>query len=117
MNQRKQLKTINQQRMRFRASFERYGEKPAYRGFPIPTLLLKDVCRIDTGEQVTDHLWFTVGAWTPPNLIQGERIEFDARVKIYEKGYQGRLAEERGEAWYSLDYKLSHPTKCYRVAT
>lgn len=110
---RHKLKGIHRQRLRFEATFERYGEKPAFRGPPITTLLLTHVIRLDTGEVATDHLWFTEtkGFAQLGNLQQGDKVQFDARVSQYVKGYRGRRAEELGEAWYAIDYRLSFPTK------
>jgi len=106
---RKQLKAINGQRLSFMATVERFGEKSAFRGPPLKTLLLKDVIRLDTGEGVCDHLWFTAGkSWQ--GLEPGDRVQFDARVDAYIKGYCGY----RDDVWdkpIMKDYRLTRPTK------
>ncbi len=85
---RKELKTLNEKRMRFRATVERFGKKTNYHGYPEPTILLKDVCLVDTDKQVTDHIWFTVGKTIQSlDLKPGDTVEFDARVGDYVKGY------------------------------
>ena len=106
---RKELKKYNGDRLRFSAIIERFGEKPAYRGFPIPTLLLKNVTLLDTNKVVTDHLWFTKGkSWE--NFKVGDTIEFDARVTTYEKGYKG-YRDDVFDSPIEIDYKLERPTK------
>lgn len=105
---RKKLKAINGQRMRFVATVDRFGEKSAFRGPPTPTILLKDVKIKDSGEVVTDHLWFSKGkSWL--NCAIGSEVEFDARVTTYEKGYKGHREDVFVNT--SIDYKLERPTK------
>lgn len=102
-------------RYRFRATVERFGKK-RNRWAETRTILLGNIVLIssDTTEHVADHLWFTVGvAWSSSDI--GDIVEFDARVDDYEKGYQGRLAEERGEAWSETDWRLTRPTKVKSV--
>jgi hypothetical protein len=116
---RKQLECINEQRLQFEATFERYGTKVAFKGPPIDTILLRNVTRTDNGEVVADHLWFTrtVGFASLGKLEVGDKVQFHARVSRYEKGYRGRLAEERGEAWCEYDYRLSYPTRICKVSS
>ena len=106
---RKELKKINEVRATFTATFERMGTKSSF-GHPKPTLLFKDV-RDSNGKIVSNHLWFnyTMG-FMRLGLQAGDVVQFDARVKAYEKGYRGR----REDVWDSpieTDYKLSHPTQ------
>lgn len=106
---RHKLGALEGKRLRFQARVERRSEKPAYRGFPIPTLLLRGVSLADTGDEVADHLWFTAGKWAE-GLRLGDLIEFDARVDSYVKGYRGHrddvhLPEE------SSDWHLERPTR------
>ncbi len=111
---RKALMRLNGRRLRFTAQFERFGQKNGYKG-PEETVLLTDVC-LETGEQVTDHIWFVCGkTFDLLNLKAGCRIAFDARVGEYEKGYRGRRAEESGAAWSEIDYRLERPTKAILV--
>ena len=95
-------------RARFSGIVARFGEKSSYKGPPLKTLMLTDVRY--GGAVITDHLWFTHGRWSK-DLDIGDKIEFDARVTTYEKGYRGH----REDAWDapppSIDYRLSHPTK------
>lgn len=106
---RKKLKTIEGERIRFRATVEKFGKKTNFKGFPEDTILFKNVIRVDNGEEATDHIWFTVRKTIESlNLNPGDVVEFDARVGDYVKGYvnfwQG--IDER-----TLDYKLNRPTK------
>ena len=107
------LKKINGQRLQFTARVERFGTKPNWHGFPEKTILLRDVKREEV--IVADHLWFKCGKWSF-DLQPGDTFSFEARVDSYEKGYQGRLAEERGESSYSVDYHLERPTKICKVS-
>lgn len=105
---RKELEKINSERTRFAAIFVRYGAKPGWTGYPIKTILLKNV---NNGESmVTDHIWFTMtkGFEALGELKEGDHIEFSARVKEYAKGYVN-TREDIDES--EIDYKLSHPTK------
>ncbi len=106
---RKELKNIDGKRIRFVATFERYGLKPAYKGAPIKTLLFLNV-RDKHGKQYADHIWFTTNKqFESMTLETGDNICFDARVKEYWKGYKGRR-EDFDLPPVSKDYKLSHPT-------
>ncbi|VVC06125.1 Uncharacterised protein [uncultured archaeon] len=107
---RKELKKMDGKRMRFRATVERFGTKSSYCGFPKKTILLKNVCFADSGNLATEHLWFTVGQWADWLEI-GATFEFDARIDQYNKGYQGRRAEEYGLESHQIDYHLERPTK------
>ena len=72
------------------------------------TVLLTDVYRADTMEFMTDHLWFdyTFG-FRDVKLQKGDRIQFEAKVESYERGYKGYY-----DGLYppiTIDYKLSSP--------
>jgi hypothetical protein len=111
---RKDLKTLNEQRIRFKATVERFGKKTNYHGFPESTILFTCVSRVDTGKQVTDHIWFTVGKTIQAlNLKPGDVVEFDARVGDYVKGYVNyrEYIDER-----IIDYKLNRPTRFVKIA-
>lgn len=111
---RQELKLIYNRRLRFRAVVERFGEKKGYRGYPEPTILFKNVVRTDTGKQVTDHIWFTVGKTISSlGLRPGDTVEFDARVGGYVKGYVNHR-EYRDDR--ILDYKLNRPTRFQKVS-
>ena len=110
------LKTMNDERRRFTGEFVRYGTKRGWHA-PTITVLFKDITDVETGQRVTNHLWFNLTkAFSALGLVEGDVIAFDARVTRYTKGYQGRRAEEHGEAWSATDYRLSRPTKVERVA-
>ncbi len=118
---RHELGELEQQRMHFRGFFERYGSKNAFRGDPLTTLLLRDICLAETGEWIADHLWFTEtkGFKAVGPLKEGDCIEFDARVTRYRKGYAGRREDADGVpvSFYkpeSQDWRLSFPTKVKR---
>jgi hypothetical protein len=110
---RKELKKLHGQRLRFRGVVEKFGTKAAFKGPPLPTILLKDVVLMTTGQIVTDHIWFTVGKTLDSLcLMPGDIVEFDARVEEYWKGYVNHrhFIDER-----TLDYKLTRPTKFTKV--
>jgi hypothetical protein len=111
---RKQLAEINNVRAVFRAIVVRFGEKKAYKGPPLKTILLQDV-RDRHNRVMTDHLWFTAGKWSETlGLEPGDEIEFEARVSQYRKGYRGRR-EDFDLPAPSIDYRLSFPTKVKKL--
>ena len=94
---RKALKAFDHQRFTIQATVARFGQKRGWRGATLRTILLLDVRRAQDGLLLTDHLWFTCGTtFDRLHLHPGDRIQFDARVAPYEKGYQGPRAEETG---------------------
>ena len=59
---------------------------------------------------VSEHLWFNlIKSFEKLDLRENDIVQFDARVKKYEKGYKGY----RDDVYKPIetDYKLSHPTK------
>jgi hypothetical protein len=110
---RKELKEKKGERIPFTAVVERFGTKLNYHGYSEATMLLKDVRFSDTCAIATDHLWFTV--W---KTIEGlklkinDRIQFEARVEQYSKGYVNSrdVIDNR-----KVDYKLTRPTKFVRL--
>jgi len=107
------LKKINDQRTRFRGTYERAGSKANWHGYSTETILLKNIID-EEGNVLTDHLWFNytksfedLGA-----LQRGDVIEFEARVTRYTKGYVNRRAKINDQ---KSDFKLSRPTKVRRV--
>ncbi len=71
---------------------------------------------------MTDHLWlnYTKGFQALGQLTAGDKIQFEARIKEYWKGYVGNRTDEFGLPLSMShpprkDYKLSHPTKIKRV--
>ena len=106
---RKNLKNIREQRQSFTGTFVRYGKKSAFRGPDRTTLLLKDI-KNSEGGTVTEHIWFTqTKGFGQFYFHEGDLISFDARVKGYWKGYNGRREDVYKEAEY--DYKLGYPSK------
>lgn len=91
----------NSQRHTFTGVFKKYGYK-RYRNHYSPTLVLNNIQY--NGSIVTDHLWFNLTKQFQKLglLYEGDKIQFNARVNKYEKGYY--LERE-------LDYDLSYPTK------
>jgi len=112
---RKKLKRKEEQRETFTGVFVRMGTKPGWYK-PEKTILLKNV-KDDTGQVVTDHLWFnyTKRFQAIGDMFEGDVIQFDARVKKYYKGYFGRREEVRLDNPPSIDYKLSYPTRIEMV--
>ena len=78
-NHRAALKSRDGQRFRIRARIERFGQKSAFRGPPVKTLLLRDVVDDNTGQPLTDHVWMTAGT-VGNHASRGRTISFDARV-------------------------------------
>jgi hypothetical protein len=107
---------MNGQRFRVTAVFERWGTKRGWKGRTVTTLLLRDLRHAETGKMLTQHLWFTSGAtWNRLGLKPGDHVAFDARATPYEKGYFGRRAEDMGQAWSAVDYRLERPTNARRI--
>ncbi len=94
----------------FSGTFKRCGEKRGFNGYFEPTILLVNIRDIN-GTIVSDHLWFnyTKGFKELGEINIGDIIQFNARVKMYYKGYQ-RYREDVSRS-QKRDYKLSHPTK------
>lgn len=103
------LKKIGkEERHTFIGTFVKTGQKSGYK-VPVETIMLKNIKTPD-GKMLTDHLWFTfTKGFKDVNLQEGDIVQFDARVAEYERGYFGRR-EEVYVPW-SIDYKLSFPTK------
>ncbi|MGE5430412.1 MAG: hypothetical protein ACM3QX_05020 [Syntrophomonadaceae bacterium] len=106
------LKAIDGERQTFYGEFVRLGVKSGYKGTE-ETVLLKGIHDI-SGKFITDHLWFNLTkGFEKLNLKAGDKIQFDARVRSYTKGYKGKLAGvlNPAKAVESTDFKLSHPTR------
>lgn len=83
-NERPELAQNNEKRMRFRGEFVRFGEKSGWRQ-PEKTILMKNVRFAHDDELAADHLWFNLTkGFAKLNLLEGDIVEFDARVKQYE---------------------------------
>jgi len=115
---RTELAKLQGKRCTFMATFERYGSrKIAFSIYPQITMLFLNVTEKKSGKKVTDHIWMKCGKRMDElgEFIKGEKVQFDARVRIYIKGYRGRLAMEMGEDWSERDWQLSFPTNIKRV--
>jgi len=111
---RKELSKLKNQRKKFIGVFERFGTKRAYRGPDLQTVLLKDI-KNENGEILCDHLWFNLTkGFGIIKLKQGDIVEFEARVKSYEKGYKG-YRDDIYDKPIEYDYKLDRPTKIKKI--
>ena len=106
---REKLKELNGKRRTFQGFFVRYGTKNNWYGFPVKTLLFKDITK-GTGKILTDHLWFnkTKGFEKLGKLNEGDLVQFNARIREYVKGHVNyrKMIDDK-----LIDYHLSHPTK------
>ena len=111
---RKELAKAEGERKKFRAVFSRLGKKTGYNGYSEETILLKDIVEADNNRPVSDHLWFSFSkGFQSLRLTEGTRIEFEARIKKYIKGYVNKAAGIHRE---KTDYRLSHPTKIKMIS-
>jgi hypothetical protein len=102
------------QRAAFTGTFERLGRKSGWKGRTETTVLLKDI-RDAAGSPVCDHLWFNLTKeFAALGLSPGDRVQFQARVRPYVKGYKG-WREDDDLSPLERDYKLSHPTKIVKL--
>jgi len=106
---RKRLASSEGERKKFRAQFSRFGKKTNYKGYSEETILLREIVDVETNDVVADHLWFSlIKSFEKLSLKEGVIIEFEARVKVYQKGYvNSRYKIDNSKK----DFKLSHPTK------
>ena len=101
------------QRKKFIATFSHTGKKINYKGHSEKTILLKNVIDSETKTVVTDHVWFSfTKGFQNAALEEGVRIEFEARIKKYSKGYVNHRYKINTK---KIDYKLSNPTKIKKI--
>lgn len=106
---RKNLENKVGQRKKFKATVARFGKKVNYNGYTDITMLLTNIIDVETGTVVTGHQWFAyTKGFEKAQLKEGDTLEFEARVKIYKKGYVNRKLSINKQ---QSDYKLSHPTQ------
>jgi len=106
---RKELAKKEGERRKFSAVFSRLGSKANYHGYSEETILLKNVVDLQNNQLVADHIWFSyTKSFQGISLAEGIKVEFEARIKEYIKGYVNR---RYGIDRRKSDYKLSHPTK------
>ena len=97
-------------RLKFNGTFIRFGMKNNFKGMPTETLLFKDVRSIDESIY-EDHIWFNMTkefGKIENQLKEGVIVEFEARIKMYIKGYVNKREYIDNR---EIDYKLSYPTK------
>lgn len=112
---RTELKKLENQRLRFTAKIDRFGERNNFKGVIVPTILLKDISLVGEDKVLSDHIWFTKGkSWD--GFCVGSRIEFDARISEYKKGYKGHRVDVL-DSPVTTDYKLTRPTNIQLVCT
>lgn len=110
---RKKLAEQAEERKTFRAVLSRFGKKTNYNGYSEDTLLFTQVVDVVLKQVVADHVWFTFSkAFESLSLRPGDVIEFDARIKAYQKGY---INKSLGFSSKKKDFKLSHPTKLKKI--
>ena len=110
---RKELAAESGNRKKFSAVFSRIGKKVNFKGYSEETILLKSITDIETNKVVADHVWFSyTQGFENASISPGDRLEFEARVKEYRKGYVNRSLKVNNS---TTDFKLSNPTKIKRV--
>lgn len=114
MKIRSELEKIDGIRKTFVGTFDRFGQKQGrYKGATVLLLKVYHATRLPEQQSytvsdfmVTDHLWFNLTKqFAALNLVKGDIVLFDARVKEYRKGSVKR------DIPVAFDYKLSHPYK------
>ena len=104
---RERLKVIDGVRARFRGRSEKFGQRTSHGHVKHMALLVNVTDR--RGEEMCDHVWLNLTLQVERlNLKPGDRIEFDARVKPYRKGYYDNR---------QVDYRLSNPTNFVKLGT
>jgi hypothetical protein len=100
-------------RKKFKGVFSRIGKKAGFNGYSEETILLKNIRDADTNQLVADHIWFNfTRGFEKLVLTEGVVLEFEARIKEYEKGYVNPRFKINNS---TSDYKLSHPTRLKTV--
>jgi hypothetical protein len=95
-------------RKKFRGVFARYGKKVNYKGYSEETVLVEQIVDAETNQLMCDHIWFSLTkSFEKLNLTSGDVLQFDARIKEYQKGYKNSAYKIDNT---SKDFKLSHPT-------
>lgn len=101
-------------RGKFRCTVKRFGMRTSA-GYVKKTMLAVNICD-ESGNQVTDHLWFTVGKQIEDlDLELGDQIEFMATVRPYRKGYRGERDDYDDRPEPSIDYGLKFPRDFKRI--
>jgi len=112
---RKTLAAEEGKRKKFKAVFDRVGKKINYKGYSEETILLKNIVDLESQKIVADHVWFSYSkGFIKVSPKFGDVIEFEARVKEYQKGYVNRNYKIDNS---KKDFKLSNPTKIKKQST
>ncbi|MEK6882361.1 MAG: hypothetical protein AABY22_22265, partial [Nanoarchaeota archaeon] len=78
---REALKHIDGLRKEFIGTFERFGTKTNFKGYPETTILLTDVINPINKKIFTEHIWFNMTKeFERIGLQEGDVISFHARV-------------------------------------
>jgi hypothetical protein len=110
---RERLTKLDGQRLRFEATFARFGEKTFKHHVKVTALFVNVTNSL--GVEVTDHLWFTVGKrMAALDLKPGDRVSFKATVGKYRKGYRGGRDDDDLPP-PSVDYCLKRAADFVRV--
>ena len=76
-----------------------------------PTILLRDVREVGSGERLADHLWFNQGSgWLKVCLVPGDVVTFEARVIEYHTGYWGPNWARQSLEPARCDFRLTPPS-------
>jgi hypothetical protein len=103
------LEVVAGQSIRVVATYARMGSK-SNRGRDFPTVLLIDLRDANTGELLTDHMWFNRGrVWRSSQLLVGDVVLFEARSIEYRTGYWGPDPIRRQAEPPRCDYRLTPP--------
>lgn len=111
---RKSLKERYGRRGKFSAIFKRHGVYRGFQGHHVPTALFIDV-KDESGQVVTDHIWFNVGKYIHELALQpGDEVFFVARVTKYWKRNPEAAYDDDAPVRVQ-DYRLSWPTKMRKL--
>ncbi|MCX8492034.1 MAG: hypothetical protein ORN54_13310 [Cyclobacteriaceae bacterium] len=95
-------------RKTFRGVFSRFGKKVNYKGYSEETVLIEHIVDDEKNEVMCDHIWFSLTkGFEKIKLTKGDVLQFDARIKGYQKGYKNSTLKINNTI---KDFKLSHPT-------
>lgn len=113
---RNKLKEIDGERQTFYGEFVRLGVKNGFRG-TVETVLFKSI--YDSNNKfITDHLWFNLTRGFEKLFLKpGDKVQFDARVQSYIKGYKGSRKEVLNSAKgvQKTDYQLTRPSRIVKL--
>ncbi len=113
---RTELQSLEGQKSRFVATFERYGIYRS-RGIVGRSILLRNLKTVKGG-LLADHIWinYTAGFDATGEFVRGDVVQFTAGVRSYSKGYFGQRIEDRFARKPGLDYQLMFPGNIVKLA-